>query len=157
MVATVPSVVGTLPTMTKPPLRPTGAVLNPGRLLVKNVTALPGGAIVPVGLNCPIVAPVPCTPVTGTVSVLLKLLTSTSPAAMIPPPGKCSGTNATPYGLTSPLPGTVEELINCGMNGSAALAGVPKVTLKLAASRALRATHTIVCVIFMAVPRLLIG
>src|ERR1700734_4503541 len=106
----VPSIVGTLPTITKPLRSTPRAVLSPPRGLVKNTLAVPGGARGPLGLSCTMVVPVPCR-----LAPLLKLLTSTSPAAMVPPPGKFSGTKATPYGLTSPLGGTVEELTGRGM------------------------------------------
>src|ERR1035438_7693870 len=49
MVANVPSVVGTLPTSTNPPRSAPSAVLSPGSVLEKNVTALPGGAGGPPG------------------------------------------------------------------------------------------------------------
>jgi hypothetical protein len=117
MVAAVPSVVGTLPTSTNPPLSTPSAVLKPCSPLVKNVAAVPGGAITPVGLNWLMVVPVP-----WMLALLLKLAISTSPDAMSPPVGKPSGTNATPYGLTSPFDGTVDELIRSGMNASCACA-----------------------------------
>ncbi len=47
MVANEPSVVGTLPTTTNPRRSTPSAVLKPGSLLVKNVIAVPGGAIGP--------------------------------------------------------------------------------------------------------------
>jgi len=47
---------------------------------------------------------------------LLKLLTRTSPDAIAPPAGNPLGTNATPYGLRSPLSGMVEELTSRGIN-----------------------------------------
>src|SRR5580698_3689094 len=65
-------------------------------------------------------------PVPWTLETLLKLLTSTSPPAMLAPDGNPTGTKATPYGLTSPLEGTVEELISFGINASAVLPGVAK-------------------------------
>src|SRR5580692_7686434 len=102
--------VGTLPTTTNPPRRTPRAVLSPGRPLAKNVFAVPGGAIGPVGVSEIMVVPAPCR-----LSLLLKLLTRTSPAAMMPPAGKDAGTKATPYGLTSPFAGIVEELMTRGM------------------------------------------
>src|SRR5208283_5484438 len=58
-------------------------------------------------------------------ALLLKLPISTSPAAIAPPLGKPSGTNATPYGLRSPFAGIVEELICAGMNACCAAATDP--------------------------------
>src|ERR1700687_5503320 len=98
MVPKVPSVVGTLPTSTKPARKTPSAVLRQGRLLVKKVTALPtgeggegGGASGPCGVSCTMVVPSPCE-----LALLLKLLTRTSPALIVAPPGKPLGTKATP-------------------------------------------------------------
>jgi hypothetical protein len=88
-----------------PALNTPSAVLSPGSLLVKNATALPGGASVPPGASLMMVVPVPCVLVLS-----LKLLTRTSPADSVPPAGKWPGTKATPYGLRSPLAGMVDEL-----------------------------------------------
>src|SRR5580700_9401614 len=54
----------------------------------------------PAGETCTMVVPVPCT-----LALSLKLVTRTSPAVSRPAE---AGTTATPYGFTSPLPGTVE-------------------------------------------------
>ena len=54
----------------------------------------------PAGETWTMVFPVPCT-----LALSLKLVTRTSPAVSRPPE---VGTTATPYGFTSPLPGTVE-------------------------------------------------
>src|ERR1022692_2895149 len=103
MVPIVPSVVGTLPTSTKPPFRTPSAVLRPDWVLVKNVTAAPGAAMGPDGVNFTTVVPRP-----WRFALLLKLLTRMSPGAIAPPAGNPLGTNATPYGLRSPLSGMVE-------------------------------------------------
>src|ERR1700678_1400119 len=58
------------------------------------------------------VVPVPCTPL-----LPLKLETRTSPGASGPPGRKPTGTKATPYGLPSPLDGTVDT-IRSGLVGS---------------------------------------
>src|ERR1017187_3964043 len=135
MVPMVPSVVGTLPTRTKPPLRAPSAVLRPGKELVKNVTAAPGNAIGPVGVSFTIVVPRP-----WMLALLLKLLTRTSPAAIAPPFGNPDGTKATPYGFTSPFSGIVVELTSWGTKAARALATDPSATdrLRLAANMALK-------------------
>src|SRR5580700_6551138 len=108
-VAAVPSVVGRLPTRTNPPFNTPSAVLKPGSALAKNVVAAPGGAMVPVGVDWLIVVPVP-----WILELALKLAANTSPGAIEPPAGNPSGTKATPYGLTSPFEGIVEELMSLG-------------------------------------------
>src|ERR1700678_744698 len=62
--------------------------------MLANTLALPAGE------TWTMVFPVPCT-----LALSLKLVTRTSPAVSRPPE---AGTTATPYGFTSPLPGTVE-------------------------------------------------
>src|SRR5664279_3298061 len=121
MVVYVPSVVGTLPTKTNPPRKTPRAVLSPGKALTKKVVAAPGVAGGLPGVNRTIVVPVPCR-----LALLLKLATKTSPGDIVPPAGNPSGTKATPYGLTSPLSGMVEELISCGINGSSAAPSAPR-------------------------------
>src|ERR1700722_8013774 len=59
-----------------------------------------------------IVEPVPCS-----FWLLLKLETRMLPGSSGPPEGKPTGTKATPYGLTSPLDGTVDT-IRSGLVGS---------------------------------------
>src|SRR6185437_270684 len=56
----------------------------------------------PFGQTCTMVVPVPCR-----FEAALKLLTSTLPSCRAPAD---SGTTATPYGLTSPLAGTVDAI-----------------------------------------------
>jgi hypothetical protein len=70
------------------------AVVRPCRLLVKNVFACPGGtdgATGPAGVNFMIVTPVP-----WRLLEALKLETSTSPGAILPPDGKSLGTKTMP-------------------------------------------------------------
>src|SRR5215469_17383623 len=106
-VADIPFVVGRLPTTTQPPgrmpravVRPTPPGHGPGRLdflmCAKTVCCPPGE-------TCTIVVPVPCR-----FLELLKLLTRTLPLTRRP---VLRGTTATPYGLTSPLCGTVEAIV----------------------------------------------
>src|SRR5579883_2637758 len=118
MTGNAPPVVGTFPTTTKPPRSTPSAVLSPGRELLKKVFAVPGGATAESGEKETIVFPLP-----WMFALSLKLLTSTSPVLIMPPPGKPSGTKATPYGFSSPVAGTVEVLSSRGMNASAANAG----------------------------------
>src|ERR1035438_3891087 len=77
MVPIVPSVVGTLPTSTKPPFRTPSAVLRPDWVLVKNVTAAPGAAMGPDGVNFTTVVPI-------VPSVVGTLPTSTKPPFRTP-------------------------------------------------------------------------
>src|SRR5215471_4688859 len=105
-VADMPFVVGRLPTTTQPPGRMSSAVVRPtppghgpGRLdflMCANTVRWPPGVI------CTIVVPVPCK-----FLELLKLLTRTLPWRSLPSLWR---TTATPYGLTSPLCGTVEAI-----------------------------------------------
>ena len=84
--------------MTKPLRKTPSAVDRPVTLLVKNVVAVPfcpaetNGVTTPaLGVNCMIVTPVP-----WRLFELLKLATSTSPGAILPPDGKSFGTKAIP-------------------------------------------------------------
>ena len=92
--------VGSEPTITQPLGSATRAVVRPtppghaGSLTLANRLALPRGE------TWTMVVPVP-----WALAVSLKLLTSTSPRYRWP---VLRGTTATPYGLTSPLAGTVE-------------------------------------------------
>ena len=106
-VADMPSVVGRLPTTTQPPCRMDNAVVRPippgqapGRCLAlirANVVLMPPGD------TWTIVVPVPWRFV-----LLLKLLIRTLPRFRLP---WLRPTTATPYGLTSPLPGTVDAMV----------------------------------------------
>ena len=50
--------------------------------------------------------------------LLLKFETKMSPGLIVPPAGNPGGTNATPYGFTSPLAGTVDTARTiAGRNG----------------------------------------
>src|SRR5690242_4410448 len=99
-VGDIPFVVGRLPTMTQPCRKTASAVVRPtpphalpavlARVMCAKTDRAPRGDI------STIVVPVPCW------FLLLKLLTSTSPATRRP---VLRGTTATPYGLTSPLAG----------------------------------------------------
>ena len=99
-----PALVGRLPTTTQPPGRIDNAVVSPmppgQALAVGSDPIVANVPTVPAGDTCMIVVPVPCT-----FALSLKLLTSVSPLASFP---TVSGTTATPYGLTSPLFGTVD-------------------------------------------------
>ena len=100
----VPTVVcglfGTLPTSTNPLFKTASPVSRP-RLApwVEKRVCVPFGAILTM------VVPVPCRLV-----LLLKLETRMSPGVSRPPDGNPLGTNATPYGFTSPFAGTVETV-----------------------------------------------
>ena len=102
----VPTVVcglfGTLPTSTNPLFKTASPVSRP-RLApwVEKRVCVPFGAILTM------VVPVPCRLV-----LLLKLATRMSPGVSRPPDGNPIGTNATPYGFTSPFAGTVETVWN---------------------------------------------
>ena len=110
-VAEEPSAVGRLPTITQPlrstpsaVVRPTPPGQRPGSMpdrRAANVVRCPPGLI------WTIVVPVPCR-----FDAALKFDTSTSPLCRLPVE---RGTTATPYGFTSPLPGTVDAttLIEC--------------------------------------------
>ena len=106
-VAAIPFAVGRLPTTTQPPGSTVSAVVRPippghgpgrwlGRILA-NTLSLPPGVI------WTMVRPVPCR-----FFLLLKLLMSTLPRCRSP--WVCWMTTV-PYGLTSPLPGTVEAIV----------------------------------------------
>src|SRR5580704_15376272 len=102
---TFPPLVGSEPTMTQPLRSEASAVVRPtppgqpGRflLILANCDTWPPGE------TWTIVVPVPCT-----FALLLKLLISTSPRCRKP---TLRGTTATPYGLTSPLAGTVDAIV----------------------------------------------
>src|SRR5580704_8464317 len=104
----VPSTDGKLPTNTNPFCRMFKAVESPsGAVLPKNWNTGAAGGI------STIVVPVP-----WRFALLLKLETKISPGLMVPPAGKPGGTKATPYGFTSPLPGTVDTVrTGPGRNG----------------------------------------
>src|SRR5580704_13140493 len=124
-----PFCVGSEPTITQPLRSATRAVVRPtppGQLL----SLMPANSeTLPCGLTSTIVVPVPCT-----FALLLKLLTSTSPRYRRP---VLCGTTATPYGLTSPLAGTVDAMTLVWFSGpmkvSEAFAAVA--TMPLPASR----------------------
>src|SRR5579864_5992046 len=66
--------------------------------------------MLPFGLTRTMVVPVPCR-----FLPLLKFETMTSPGLSMPPCGNPCGTNATPYGLISPLAGMVEtDMVGLG-------------------------------------------
>src|SRR5579884_1345823 len=124
-VAEVPSVVGRLPTITNPLRVTASAVVNPtppghgpGRAagsICANTDASPGVRSFPPGGIWTIVVPVPCS-----FAELLKLLMSSSPRASNP---TLRGTVTIPYGLTSPLAGTVVA-IDGGLGANGAMNGV---------------------------------
>src|ERR1700722_9211819 len=107
------AVVGRLPTTTQPPGSTDSAVVKPippghgpdvdAWLIWANWVTVPSG------ISWTMVDPVPCA-----LLALLKLLTSTPPCTRSP---VLWGTTTIPYGLTSPLAGTVEgpgtTLENC--------------------------------------------
>src|SRR5579859_7596180 len=106
-VVAVPSLVGRLPTMTHPDRNATNAVVNPippghdpgtdAALRFAN------GVTLPLALTSTMVVPVP-----WRFDALLKSLIRTLSLASAP---ALAGTIATPYGLTSPLPGTVDATV----------------------------------------------
>ncbi len=101
------------------------------------------------------VVPVPWMFPVGGAPPLLKLLTRTSPAAILPPLGKPSGTKATPYGLRSPLAGIVEELIAFGRNFSSAWAGTARADQRARPARRVNVVRMIdSCFLFMLLPLL---
>ena len=106
-VAAVPSVVGRLPTTTQPEDSTDSAVVSPippGHRPGSRAALMPANrAVMPVGLICMIVVPVP-----WALEAALKLLTRTQPWCRRP---VLRGTTATPYGFTSPLSGTVEATV----------------------------------------------
>src|SRR5216683_6772337 len=93
-----PSGEGKLPTKTKPFCRMLRAVVRPSGAFPWKKSA--NGAFA--GTST-MVVPLPCR-----FELALKLDTSTSPGLIVPPLGKLAGTKATPYGLRSPLDGTVD-------------------------------------------------
>src|SRR4029077_16884517 len=106
-VAAVPSLVGRLPTTTQPPRRISRAVVRPtppghlpGSLAALIWAKTPS---LPFGETWTIVVPVP-----WRFFELLKLLIRTSPLTSAP---WLLVTRAIPYGLTSPLAGTVEPIV----------------------------------------------
>src|SRR5580700_5664271 len=98
------AVVGRLPTTTHPPGRTDSAVVNPippGHGPVAEAWVIWANWVtVPSGISCTMVVPVP-----WALAASLKLLTSTPPWTRFP---VLQGTTAIPYGLTSPLVGTVD-------------------------------------------------
>src|ERR1700687_428912 len=94
----VPSVDGKLQTRTNPLCRTCKAVVSPsGAVPPKNWnTGIVGG-------TSTMVVPVP-----WRFMLLLKFEIKISPGLIVPPVGNPGGTNATPYGFTSPLLGTVD-------------------------------------------------
>src|SRR5215475_3588606 len=101
---------GTLPTITTPFRRAFSAVVKPnGAVPRKKVLCSPPG------VTLTIVVPVPW----PDGEAALKFDTRISPDAVFPPLGNPFGTNATPYGFTSPLVATV--LVWTGINGSTLL------------------------------------
>ena len=111
-----PCEVGRLPTTTQPPFSISSAVVSPmppghgeGR---RRGLMRANWVLVPCGETWTIVVPVPCM-----FLELLKLLTRTSPWTRLP---WLCWTTAVPYGLTSPLAGTVDAimvvLLNFPMN-----------------------------------------
>ena len=107
---------GVLPTTTHPPRSTARAVVSPtppGHDPVRSDLVICANRVWwPPGEISTIVVPVP-----WRLAALLKLLTSTSPRCSRP---RLAWTTATPYGLTSPLAGTVEAmfliLLKCPMN-----------------------------------------
>src|SRR5580704_5860563 len=103
----MPSVVGKLPTITQPLRKTTSAVVKPtppghgpgsaAGSICANRLKFPWGEI------CTIVVPVPCK-----LALLLKLLTKMLPRCNRPTDRE---TRKTPYGFTSPLLGTVDEMV----------------------------------------------
>src|SRR5580704_3294686 len=116
-VAAIPFIDGVLPTTTHPPRSTSSAVVSPtppGHRPVSSERVMRANRVcLPPGETCTIVVPVPCR-----LALLLKLLTRMSPRRSLP---RFSRTTTIPYGLTSPLPGTVEamvlSLLNWLMNG----------------------------------------
>ena len=102
---TLPLLVGSEPTITQPLRSTVRAVVRPtppgqpdrrGLIWANSETW-------PEGVTSTIVVPVPCT-----LALSLKLLTRTLPCPRCP---VLRGMTATPYGLTSPLPGTVDASV----------------------------------------------
>src|SRR5260370_36669019 len=99
----VPFVVGRLPTSTKPFLSTASAVVRPRFCPWKKVTGLPSVT------SLTMVVPVPCL-----FDGALKLDTRTSPGISVVEGGTPLGTKAMPYGLRSPLVGTVAATVDDG-------------------------------------------
>src|SRR5215813_2938148 len=110
-----PAGTGSDPTKTKPPCRTPSAVVRPSPgVPAKNNDVLPL-------VTLTMVLPVPCT-----LALLLKLETNRSPVLNAPRWGKPAGTNATPYGLSSPFSIVVETSGKIGIGcGRASAAAVP--------------------------------
>src|SRR6202167_2486581 len=116
-VAACPFFDGVLPTTTHPPRRTASAVVRPtppGHRPVRSDLVMRANTVWwPPGEISTIVVPVPCR-----FAWLLKLLTRMSPRCRLP---RLCRTTVIPYGLTSPLPGTVDamvlSLLNWLMNG----------------------------------------
>src|ERR1700690_2290012 len=107
-VAEVPSVVGKLPTITQPLRSTTRAVVRPTppvQLGASDAMTVANTLRVPLGATSTIVEPVP-----WRLELALKLLMSTSLLTRCP---IVRGTTAMPYGLMSPLPGTVDPITVC--------------------------------------------
>src|SRR5215831_10250488 len=99
----VPFVVGRLPTSTKPLFRTASAVVRPRFCPWKKVTGLLSVT------SFTMVVPVPCL-----FDGWLKLDTRTSPGCSLLDDGTPLGTKAMPYGLTSPVAGTVDAIVDVG-------------------------------------------
>src|SRR5664279_2822743 len=134
-VAAVPSRVGRLPTITHPDLRTARAVVNPtppGQRPGSRAASTRANRVAfPWAVIWTRVLPVPCR-----LPAALKLLTSTEPPCSLP---TVRGTTATPYGLRSPLAGTVEEIVLSVLTdprkvGAAAAAVIPIPTIIVAAA-----------------------
>src|SRR5215471_13238815 len=134
-VAAEPSLVGRLPTTTQPPGRISSAVVRPtppGQLPGSlAATILANTLSVPDGETWTIVVPVPCWFIE-----LLKLLISTLPLTSEP---WLMPTSAVPYGLISPLAGTVEPIVVFVWNLPINDPGVPACAAGATASTAVAA------------------
>src|SRR5215831_157337 len=134
-VAAEPSLVGRLPTTTQPPrripsavVRPTPPGQRPGSLdamILANKLSFPDGE------TWTIVVPVPCR-----FLALLKLLIRTLPLTSEP---SLLETSTVPYGLTSPLAGTVEPIVESLWNLPIKDPGVPACAVGATASTAVAA------------------
>src|SRR5262249_16508979 len=134
-VAAEPSSVGRLPTTTQPPRRISSAVVRPtppgqrpgslDAMILANTLSFPDGE------TWTIVVPVPCR-----FLALLKLLIRTLPLTS---ERWLWGTRAVPYGLTSPLAGTVEPIVVSLWNLPMKDPGVPACAVGATASTAVAA------------------
>src|SRR5579871_176911 len=115
----MPSIVGRLPTRTKPRLSTPKAVVRPRSPGVDEPWKK--SVCLPVGERSTMVVPLPCKFPPAT--LLLKFETRMSPGWSGPPSGNPLGTKATPYGLRSPLAGTVEADRN--FDGRLGMIGIP--------------------------------